>query len=171
MNAAALIDRLAHDPAMIEAALRGVGPAESRWKPAPDAWSLVEIVNHLCDEETLDFRTRVDLTLHRPGEPWPPIDPVGWAIERGYQSRDLDESLTRFRRLREESLVFLRGLKSPDWTRVHEHPKIGPLRAGDLLASWAAHDLLHLRQIAKRRYEYGVAVLGEGYAAGYAGGW
>jgi hypothetical protein len=34
---------------------------------------------------------------------------------------------------------------------THQHPGLGALRAGDLLAAWCAHDLLHLRQLANVR--------------------
>ncbi len=49
-------------------------PAElQRWKPSPERWSLLEIVNHLADEEALDFRTRIERTLRDPSGAWPPI--------------------------------------------------------------------------------------------------
>ena len=52
---------------------------------------------------------------------------------------------------RKASVEWLRSLAGVDWERTYQHPKIGPLRAGDLLAAWAAHDFLHLRQIASTR--------------------
>jgi len=33
------------------------------WKPAPDKWSILEVVNHLYDEEREDFRQRLELVL------------------------------------------------------------------------------------------------------------
>jgi hypothetical protein len=42
------------------------------------------------------------------------------------------------------------------------------MAAGDLLASWVAHDLLHVRQIARLRYEY-VRKLAAPYGVDYAG--
>lgn len=47
------------------------------------------------------------------------------------------------------SVAWLRGLSVPRWD-VARPTKHGPLHAGDLLASWAAHDARHLGQVAKR---------------------
>ena len=64
----------------------------------------------------------------------------------------------------------LHALKDPDWSRFKEHPRFGPMIAGDLLAAWCAHDALHLRQLARRLHQ-----LAQRDAAGgtirYAGDW
>ena len=44
------------------------------------------------------------------------------------------------------------------------------MRAGDLLASWCAHDALHLRQVAKRLHQLTDAQAGD-FEVGYAGDW
>ena len=69
--------------------VRGVSTDDARWRPADGAWSILEIVAHLADEEVHDFRARVELTLRDPTAPWPPIDPETWAIERRYNDDDL----------------------------------------------------------------------------------
>jgi hypothetical protein len=134
--------------------LSGVGDEQAHWRPAPEKWSLVEVVNHLHDEEREDFRARLDIALNRPAEVWPAIDPVGWVAARGYNERGLDESLADFLREREASLEWLRGLRSPDWARTSTHPRGRTLAAGDLLASWLAHDFFHLRQMANLHWLY-----------------
>jgi hypothetical protein len=143
---------------------------EATWKPPSGAWSILEIVCHLGDEEVDDFRTRLRLTLEDPSQDWPKIDPEGWARERRYNERDLGESLERFARERAASVAWLRSLRDVDWSRAATHPRLGSLRAGDLMASWAAHDALHLRQIAKRLHELAAADA-PGFDAGYAGEW
>ncbi len=131
-----------------------VGDDELRWKPAPERWSMLEVLVHLWDEEKEDFRHRLRLTLEDPAREWPPIDPEGWPCERRYNHRDLAEALDGFRRERAASLAWLRGLDAPAWDRAHEHPALGVLRAGDLLAAWTAHDVLHVRQISNLRIDY-----------------
>ena len=64
----------------------------------------------------------------------------------------------------------IRELQDPDWDRVHSHPSIGKLRGGDIMVSWAVHDMLHLRQIAKRRFELLTAAGGR-FETSYAGSW
>ncbi len=148
MDLKAVISELERNGAAIEAAYEGISSDGVRWKPSEKKWSLLEVLCHLADEEKRDFRTRVRVTLESTDEKWPPIDPEGWVTEFRYNEQDLDAVMTRFREERAESLRWLRSLKKPDWEIAYEHPALGPLRAGDLLASWAAHDLLHLKQIA-----------------------
>jgi hypothetical protein len=132
----------------------------------------VEIVNHLADEDRDDFRFRLRSTLEDPSREWPKTDPEGWAVQRRYIEQDLAESMARFERERAESLAWLRSLRSPDWSRAYIHPKVGPVTAGELMVSWAAHDSLHVRQIAKRLFEL-AAKQGEpeGFGTRYAGEW
>lgn len=170
MTSADLISQLENSGRALVAALAGISPAESKWKPTPNDWSIVEIVNHLVDEEIEDFRTRLRLTLESPLADWPPIDPPRAAFARRYQDRDLSESIARFEAARGESLQWLRSLRNLSLNQVHTHPKLGSMRAGDLLASWAAHDLLHLRQITKRRYQHLRAMV-EPFKIDYAGEW
>lgn len=162
---------LAANAAAIKALARATPAEVVRWRPAPDAWSALEVVNHLADEEREDFRTRLDVALHRPGEDPPPIDPNGWVVaDSRYNERGFEESLARFLDERRSSLAWLRGLDAPDWSRAWTHPEGFTLRAGDLLASWVAHDLLHLRQLVEihdaRRVEEAAP-----YDVGYAGPW
>jgi hypothetical protein len=148
MQLEALIRSLETGAAAVPALAAGLSDEGARVPPAPGKWSAVEVVAHLADEEREDFRRRVRSTLEDPSAPWPPIDPEGWARQRDYRSRRLADVLADFRREREASLAWLRTLEGAPWERAYEHPKLGSLRAGDLLAAWAAHDLLHLRQLA-----------------------
>ena len=170
MQADAIIARLAANADVFRALVHDVGPDQARWRPAPDQWSILEVVNHLADEEVEDFRTRLDLTLHRPDEAWPPIDPVAWAVERGYRERDLAESIERFVRRRAASIAWLEALEAPAWDRTSVHPRGQRMSAGDLLTSWLAHDLIHVRQINRLHRQYLVRELSE-HDPAYAGAW
>ncbi len=170
MRAERLIDRLDRFGAILPAVVADVPDEDARWKPPDGAWSILEIVMHLADEETEDFRRRVELTLRDPAAPWPPIDPDGWAVARRYNEGRLAAAVDRFTAARRESVAWLRTLSRPDWSRAWVHPKAGPIRAGDVFAAWAAHDALHLRQIAKRLYELAGRDGGE-FSTSYAGAW
>ncbi len=155
---------------MLRAAALSVSLEDSRWKPTNADWSILEILNHLIDEEAEDFRARLDSILHNPAKPWAPIDPPRWAVERRYNERDLLESADRFLAERVESVRWLRMHINPRWDSVHQHPTLGPLSAADLLASWCAHDALHLRQIARRLYQL-TQRDGAPASTAYAGPW
>ena len=171
MDANAYVAALEANAASIAALARAMPPERVRWRPAPAAWSALEVVNHLADEEREDFRTRLDTVLHRPGETPPPIDPEGWVLARGYNGRDPDESLARFLDERRQSLAWLRALAAPDWSRTWTHPSGDfSIRAGDLLVAWAAHDLLHLRQLVELQYACRAQDAAP-YDVAYAGPW
>ncbi len=125
-----------------------------RWKPSPERWSMLEVVNHLADEEVFDFRTRVERTLRDPAESWVAIDPQSWVAERKYNAREPKESLERFLTERKKSLDWLRALNDAPWSNVHSHPTLGPMSARTLLANWVAHDLLHARQMLRLHYDW-----------------
>ena len=165
-----IIERLRANVDVFDALTRGVSDEQSRWKPATDQWSILEVVNHLADEEVEDFRHRLDLTLHRPGEHWPPIAPGEWARERQYNSRELGQSVERLMTRRARSLRWLEGLTQPDWSRLYEHPSAGPLPAGGVLTSWLAHDFIHVRQLNRLHREYLASELSD-YSPDYAGRW
>lgn len=165
---AAAAARLESDGAVFAALVEGVSDEQARWKPEPSQWSIVEVINHLADEEVEDFRTRLDLTLHRPGAAWPPIDPQGWPRSRAYLERELGASLERFLSERRRSVAWLSSLADPDWSAEYGHPSIGTLHAGDLLTAWLAHDLIHVRQITRLHYQW-LERRAAPFLTGYAG--
>jgi hypothetical protein len=170
MNLFYFMDRLEANIEVIRGLLTAVSPEQSRWKPSPDKWSLLEVINHLADEEDQDFRTRVRLTIENPDQDWPDTDPERWAVERAYNTRELRESLSRFVRERKISLAWLTEVQDIPWDAAHHDPKFPPLRTGDLIASWLAHDFIHIRQMNRLQYEYLTTQQGP-YSAGYAGNW
>ena len=170
MNLSYYLHRLTTQAEAIARLTQGVDAEQAKWKPKPDEWSVLEVINHLYDEEIEDFRIRLQLTLRDPEEAWPPNDPEANVTERGYNRRELGASLENFLDERTISLEWLRGLESPDWDRAHVIPKVGSLRAGDLLSAWVAHDLLHLRQLIELHF-YHQRELAQPYSVEYAGTW
>jgi len=142
--------RLAASVQVLKALAAGVDDAQARWKPGPERWSILEVVNHLLDEEREDFRHRFRNLLEHPDEPVDPIDPPRWAIDRHYNERELGPSLEAFLSERRASLSWLATLISPDLEAASPSGRT----AGELLAAWVAHDLLHVRQITKLHYDY-----------------
>lgn len=169
MNLDVVRRELAQGAETIRGLVTGVSPAEARARPAPEAWSLLEVACHLHDEEREDFRPRLDVVLHRPEEAWARIDPAGWVTARRYNDRDLGETLAAFLAERARSLAWLASLSAPDWTREYRAP-FGPITAGDLLASWVAHDLLHTRQLVELRRAR-LLTLTAPHRTKYAGDW
>lgn len=169
MNIQEMMSPLRTQGLAISALVRGLTVSQARWKPTPESWSVLEVLNHLVDEEIYDFRARVNHVLHRPNQDWPEIDPGGWVSQRHYNEQDFDETLIRFEAEREKSLTWLASLGNPELDTAITWAW-GILTAGDLLASWLAHDLLHLRQLVELRYQI-TSAASVPYQVNYAGKW
>jgi hypothetical protein len=170
MNLDHLIERLSTNRQVFEGLVYRVAPEQARWKPSPEKWSILEVINHLHDEEREDFRQRLDLVLTNPEQTWPRIDPPTWVTTRQYNERDLDISFNNLLAEREKSLSWLMQLKAPSWQNRYEHPDGRTITAGDLVASWVAHDYLHVRQLARLHWQY-LGVIADPYQTDYGGPW
>lgn len=170
MNSKSCIARLESNLEVFAGQLSNVDGPQSHWKPEADTWSLLEVINHLADEEVEDFRTRLQILIENPDRDWPPIDPPQWAVDRRYNDRELRESIGRFQQVRRDSLEWLKALPQVDWQTGRVHPKLGMIRAGDLLHSWVVHDLIHIRQMNRLHYQY-LSAQKDGYSIDYAGNW
>jgi hypothetical protein len=168
-DAIRIADGLARHRAIFRDLLSDRDPAARVWRPAAAKWSRLEIVCHLLDEEREDFRARVQHALMTPQAPLAPIDPEGWVTARRYAAQDYDAVLAAFLREREASVAWLRTQAAAPWHRGYEHPRLGPVTAGMFLANWLAHDLLHMRQLA--RYDYQSLQQETGEDLRYAGEW
>lgn len=169
VDLALCIAQMTQQAGAIAALVTGIAAEQARWKSDAESWSMLEVVNHLYDEEREDFRPRLEHILRLTDEMPPAIDPEGWVTDRGYNQRDLATSLANFRTEREHSLTWLRGLSDPDWESAIDSP-FGRIQAGDMLMAWLAHDLLHLRQLVELRYAYHQQQAAP-YQIRYAGEW
>jgi hypothetical protein len=136
-----------HFPSAILNLMQGFDVDVLRERESPDRWSPLEILAHLRDEEIEDFRKRAHAALE--GEPLElNLDPQGWVTARRYNEMDPGAVYLDFARERAASCQWLETLRVEDFSKAVEHPKIGTLRAGDFIAAWRMHDLVHMRQFA-----------------------
>jgi len=147
----------------------GMSNEEARWRSEPNKWSILEIVNHLHDEELKDFPLRLKYMLYYPEKTWPGIDPISWVIENSYNERDLFDSIKNFLSERENSVIWLKEIVDPNWETEYE-ASWGKIKAGDMFAAWISHDLLHIRQIVNLKRLFYESKFGK-YNSGYAGKW
>lgn len=138
---------LGRTPAVLRALLGGLPPEWAHANEGEDTWSPSDVLGHLCDGERENWLPRLRVILEK-GEAgtFTPFDrfahlrapPVG-----------LDERLDEFERLRAANLDAVRALHltGADLARTGRHPEFGVVTLGQLLSTWAAHDLAHLVQI------------------------
>ena len=121
-----------------------------RSNEGPDTWSPYDIVGHLIHGERTDWIPRLELLLaHGDRQPFTPFD--RFAQFRESRGKSLSELLDTFAELRRTNVGRLEShrLESSDLARRGLHPELGPVTLGQLLATWVAHDLNHLAQIAR----------------------
>ena len=164
-----LLSQFRATPERLRALAVGLSPQQARYRPASDSWSVLEVLNHLVDEEIHDFRSHLDFILHPEGKEWEPIDPQGWVTERNYNQRDLQQTLDNFQRERAASIAWLDSLGDIDWDITYTS-EFGSMRADDMFAAWVAHDGLHLRQLAELHRALLEQAVGD-YDVSYAGEW
>jgi hypothetical protein len=141
---------LTRTPAVLDALLRGLPDPWTLRNEGPDTWTAVEIVGHLIHGERTDWMARVRMILQAGDTtPFEPFDRLGHVhASRGMA---LDHLLDEFTRLRAASLDALRALnlQPADLDRRGTHPALGAVTLGQLLATWAVHDLTHLHQLSR----------------------
>jgi len=164
-----LYQELENSTEMIRALLAGISVEEARIKPSKSTWSILEVTCHLYDEEREDFREHLDFILHCQHEQWHPIAPQAWVKLRKYNEQNFKTMKTKFFRERAKSQTWLKGLKNADWNITYVS-KFGSMRAGDMFASWIAHDNLHIRQLVELK-RFQIEKLTQPYAIKYAGEW
>jgi hypothetical protein len=141
---------LQRTPKALDELLRGLGPEWTERNEGGDTWNAREIVAHLAHCERADWMPRVRHLLEfGETQPFPPFDRLGQRQEMA--GKTLAELLDEFARLRAESLAALRELDpgAAELERRGHHTALGTVTLGQLLATWAAHDLTHLHQIAR----------------------
>jgi hypothetical protein len=144
------IDVLARTPTALDAMLRGLPPAWITAHEGGDTWSPFDIVGHLIHGERTDWLPRVKIILeHGDARAFEPFDRL--AQFEASAGRTMESLLDEFASLRRRNLEELRALEltPADLDRRGRHPELGPVTLGQLLATWTAHDLDHVMQIAR----------------------
>jgi hypothetical protein len=124
-------------------------PEDLLWKPAPDRWSICEVLNHLIDVENLSLGLRARRILEERLPRFEDYDQKGREREGHYRNDDGVRALAHFRETRKASLARLGRLEASDLSRKGIHPAVGEVALSQILSLWAFHDLSHLRQAAE----------------------
>jgi hypothetical protein len=151
-NAIALLERT---PKALDALLRGMPEMWVTRNEGGETWTAFDVVGHLIDADRVNWMSRARKFLAGRDATQGEI-PKFAAFDRGGHKREsegkqLGELLDAFSALRAQNLAELRerALTAADLDRRAEHPALGVVTLKQLLATWAAHDLTHLHQIAR----------------------
>ncbi len=141
---------LARTPKMLDAWLRDLPEGWTQNNEGEGSWTAYGVVGHLCHGERTDWMPRVRRILeHGDSVPFDKFDRT--AQDRESKGKSMGQLLDEFQELRAENLRQLSTLKlkPEDMARKGMHQALGSVTMGNLLATWAAHDLTHVHQISR----------------------
>jgi hypothetical protein len=136
--AAKKLDRLVKD----------VPASKLRKRPAPDKWSVGEILAHLADAEIV-IAWRIRSILGAPGTPIQAYDQDAWAAAGDYAKRDPRKSIEQFRAMRDANLAFYKSLSPEQWKYSGMHSERGEESIERVARMIAGHDINHILQIER----------------------
>lgn len=130
----------------LEKLVKGVSPAKLRKRPAPEKWSVAEIVAHLADTE-IAGSWRIRSILGAPGTALEAFDQDAWVTATHYEKRDVRKAIEQFRVNREANLALYKTLTPDQWKLDGMHSERGQETVEHIARLFAGHDLNHVKQI------------------------
>ncbi|MBK9090189.1 MAG: DinB family protein [Holophagales bacterium] len=159
------IDLLEATPEILRGLMTELTEEDARWKPAPDRFSVAEVLAHLSHSEGQCYRMRLDRFLAETRPEFEPDDAQMYLDL--YKDADPESAFDQFEEQREENVEYLRGLSAGAGARVALHKEYGEITLSQMLNEWALHDLGHICQIAElaraRRYAAGAGPMAVSY--------
>ena len=141
---------LARTPLLLDVWLRGLSEGWVDGNEGGETWSPYVVVGHLIHGEKTDWMPRLRRILeHQDRVAFDTYD--RFAQFRESAGKSLPELLDEFAALRAANLRDLAalGLDEASLALPGKHPSLGAVTLRMLLASWVAHDLDHVVQIAR----------------------
>lgn len=152
LPAETIIAMLAEAPERIAATTDGLSPQELRQRPAPDEWSITEILAHLRACADMWDDRGIDLLLAEDNPTFRAINPTTWIERTDYPDLEFAPSFAAFAAQRAELVATLRALAPDDWDRAGTATGAGaPIRrtVAAFAGRIAVHERAHLKQIGR----------------------
>lgn len=144
------IEILERTPAVLDSLLGGISAEWSRVTEGLNTWSPYDVVGHLIHGENTDWIPRMEIILSSsPDRRFPPFDQYAHLARP--DPGTLRQLLDEFASLRKANVARMldRKLSAADLQRTGIHPEFGEVTLHQHLATWVAHDLDHISQIAR----------------------
>jgi uncharacterized damage-inducible protein DinB len=133
-------------PAKLAKLIKGKTKAQLQRRPAPDKWSVAEILAHLADAETV-ISWRIRQVLGASGQAIQAYDQNVWARTFEYAKRDARQSLATYTALREANVALLKRIPKKLWDNYGIHSERGQESVTHIVNMVAGHDINHRLQV------------------------
>ncbi|MGQ0603567.1 MAG: DinB family protein [Anaerolineales bacterium] len=132
--------------AELVAALKDFPRAMWGYRPAPDAWTIHEIVVHIADSEANSY-VRGRRFIAEPGSTVMGYNEMKWARDLRYSEQDTETALELFRWLRGNTHTLIRNLPEAVWANTVTHSDSGLMTMDDWLDTYERHIREHVAQM------------------------
>ena len=141
---------LSRTPPTLRALLDGLPDAWLEAREGEGTFSPRDVLGHLIHGEKTDWVPRIRLILEA-GESRPFVPFDRFAFREAIRGVPTDALLMELASLRAANLAFVEALAlAPAQLALPgRHPELGPVTLGQLLATWAVHDLNHVGQVVR----------------------
>ncbi|HLP51958.1 MAG TPA: DinB family protein [Chitinophagales bacterium] len=120
-----------------------------QWKPAPDKWSIHEVLLHIADSEANSY-VRCRRFIAEPGSGVYGYDENLWAKNLGYHNQSVEDALELFKWLRKASYELIKTVDEATWqTATINHSENGVMTFEDWLKTYEGHVPIHIRQMQR----------------------
>jgi hypothetical protein len=150
---AELLERYRRGSELLAMATTGAAGPELDFKPAPEKWSVRQIVCHLADSEAVGVM-RLRMVAAQDNPALGAYDQEAWADNLDYGRRKISKALETFRQLRNENHELLKGLPETAFDRTGTHVERGKVSLLELVRGDAEHVEGHVKQIQGVRMAY-----------------
>ncbi len=116
------------------------------YRPAPDRWTIHEIIIHITDSEANSY-VRCRRFIAEPGQDLMAYDENQWAKALKYEEQDTEVSLELFRWLRRSCYELIQTLPEEVWSHQAYHPENGDMTMDDWLDTYDSHVRDHIAQM------------------------
>ena len=144
------LEIITRTPAVVRNLLLGLSDAWVHGNYGEDTWSAYQVLGHLIIAERDDWMPRLHRILeHGESKPFDPFPHDATLAQSSVVP--LASLLDEFQHLREASIrdLVALNLTPEDLSGTGIHPSLGRVTAGQLISTWAVHDLHHIRQMCK----------------------
>ena len=117
-----------------------------QFRPAPDCWTIHEIIVHITDSEVNSY-VRCRRCIAEPGSAVLGYDEGKWTHELNYHAQSASDALELFKWLRCLSYNLIRYLPEATWANTIDHSENGLMTLDDWLGVYERHIPVHIDQM------------------------